>query len=106
MAIPATPNATTEVNSDAWRKADWARHLTERILTVEFGVGQATGRVQGVLVDDAGFAVCAERPIHIVACEAAGVVGHHDLLISKRVAHQNPGAKSGNDEEHTDHDGR
>jgi hypothetical protein len=48
-----------------------------------------------VVLDDVGLVVRRERPVHHLAAEAGGVVGHGDALVAQRVRDHQPGPGAG-----------
>jgi len=77
-------------------------HGAHRVFTVELGVGLATGGVKGVLVDDLGLGVGAERAVDVVAGEERGVLRDDDVLRGELVLDEHPGARAADEHDRAD----
>ena len=104
-AMPATPKATTEVNSDACRNAESIATARFGSSRVELGVGLPARNSLGVMVDDVRLAVRRDRAVHVVASRTVGVVGNRDPLVREGRGDDHPGRDSGDRHDDADHDG-
>ena len=81
--------------------------LAVRVVLRQLGVGLAAADLLGVLGDHVGLGVRRERPLHVLAREAVGVVGDGDLLVGqgarddglrRDAGDQEDGAEDGDDD--------
>ena len=102
-ANSATPNETTDVNSDVRRNDAVITVSRGGIVLRQLCVGLAVAGLQGVLLDRLRFAVRGQRTVDLFTGEVVGIVGDDDLLVGELVADEEPGDGAGDEQDHARH---